>query len=114
VALVILTIVTANAQREPSPHRPDHKHHSLADNDRKERKIGQLDNMLNLTPDQKNELRKIENRYDDRLGKNRLEHQNLKQAKRKEVLSVLTPEQRQGLAYRQTHRKSDRHPHRRG
>ncbi len=109
--LVILTIVTASAQRGPRPH---HKPHARIDNDRRRDKISQLDQRLNLTPDQKNELQKIENRYHDRLDKNRLEHQNLKQAKRKEVLSVLTPEQRQRLAHRQPHRKSDRHPHRRG
>lgn len=110
--LAILTAATANAQRGPRPpHRSHHKPHARVDKDRKGDKISQLDKHLNLTPEQKNELQKIENRYGDKLEKNRLEHQDLKQAQKKDVLSVLTPEQRQRLAER---RKSDRHPHRRG
>jgi Spy/CpxP family protein refolding chaperone len=113
--LAIMTAATANAQRGPRPpHRSHHKPHARVDKDRKGDKISQLDKHLNLTPEQKNELQKIESRYGENLKKNRLEHQGLKQAQKKDVLSVLTPEQRQRLAERQSRRKSDRHPHRRG
>jgi Spy/CpxP family protein refolding chaperone len=116
-AIAILAILTtaANAQRGPRPpHRSHQKHRAQVDNHRKGDKISQLDKMLDLNPAQKSELQKIENHYGEKLEKNRREHQDLRQAKKKDVLSVLTPEQRQRLAERKSHRKPDRHPHRRG
>ena len=112
--LAILTTTAANAQRgSRPPHRSQQKHHAQVDNHRKGDKISQLDKMLDLNPAQKSELQKIENHYGEKLEKNRREHQDLRQAKTKEILSVLTPEQRQRLAERQLDRKPGRRPHRR-
>ncbi len=78
-----------------------------ADNAYEEYSINQLDNIVKLTRNQENEIKKIENRY-DRVAANSRRNQTLQSIKRLElqkqqdILAVLTPIQHQRLlAYEQ-------------
>ncbi len=73
-----------------------------ADNAYEEYNINQLDNIVNLSRKQENQIKKIENQY-DKIAVNNRRLQNLQSIKRLElqkqqdILSVLTPMQHQRL-----------------
>lgn len=73
-----------------------------ADNAYEEFKINKLDEIVKLSRKQENQIKKIENKYDRLAGKNKRYHtyqsmKRLEEEKQKEILSVLTPAQRQRL-----------------
>jgi Spy/CpxP family protein refolding chaperone len=85
-----------------------------ADNAYEEYSINQLDNIVKLTRNQANEIKKIENRY-DRIAANSRKSQTLQSIKRLElqkqqdILAVLTPIQHQRLlAYEQNNKFNNR------
>lgn len=113
--IVALTTGNTFAQRynRPNPKVID----ARADHAYEEFKINKLDDIVKLSRKQENKIKKIENKYDRLAGKNQrfYSYQNmrkLEQEKQKEILSVLTPVQRQRwFAYQQ---RFDNHYNRRG
>ncbi|AEI48376.1 hypothetical protein [Runella slithyformis] len=119
-AFALLSTVTVNAQRGHDPgQRPAQAppyDHPRRDNAREELIINRLDNIVELTRKQENELKRIENRYDRLLKGRRLsgrDIQRLENEKQQEIWSVLTPVQHQRLAAHLHSRKFER-PYRRG
>ncbi len=114
-AIVTFTAGNTFAQRynRPAPVVID----ARADNANEEFKINKLDEIVKLSRKQENQIKKIENKYDRLVGKNQRYHtyqgmKRLEEEKQKEILSVLTPAQRQRLfAYQQ---RFENRYHRRG
>jgi len=66
------------------------------DNAREEFQINKLDNVVKLTRKQENKIKKIENSYDRLLANSRAKnYKQLEWEKQREIMSVLTPVQRQ-------------------
>lgn len=104
-ALVTLSAGNTFAQRYSQPARVVID--ARADNAYEEYQINKLDQIVKLSRKQENQIKKIENKYDRLAGKNKRFQNNrslqrLEVEKQKEILSVLTPVQRQRLfAYQQ-------------
>lgn len=109
-ALAIFTIGNSFAQY-PLANKGNGKSQPVksyyADNSFEEYSINQLDNIVNLTRTQQNQIKQIENRY-DRLAANSRRIQTLQsikrleQQKQQDILSVLTNAQtKRLLAYEQ-------------
>lgn len=104
-ALVTLSAGNTFAQRYSQPARVVID--ARSDNAYEEYQINKLDQIVKLSRKQENQIKKIENKYDRLAGKNkRFQNyrslQRLEVEKQKEILSVLTPVQRQRLfAYQQ-------------
>ena len=104
-AIVTLTAGNTFAQRynRPNPAVID----ARADTAHEEFNINRLDEIVKLSRKQENQIKKIENKYDRLTGNNKRYHtfqgmKRLEAEKQKEILSVLTPAQRQRLfAYQQ-------------
>lgn len=102
--LAIFTVGNSFAQNgyQSKGHEAPVYTNAKIDNNYEEFQINKLDNIVNLTRKQENEIKKIENYY-DRVAKSSREIQTLKSAKRlesqkqKDVLEILTPLQRQKL-----------------
>lgn len=100
--IITLTIGNGFAQRYKSYEIPANSvPNSRMDNSYEEFKINRLDKIVGLTRKQENQIKKIENRYDRLVSSNRRSTyqsvQRLEMQKQKEILSVLTPVQRQRL-----------------
>lgn len=114
-AIATFTAGNTFAQRynRPAPVVID----ARADNANEEFKINKLDEIVKLSRKQENQIKKIENKYDRLVGRNQRYHtyqgmKRLEEEKQKEILSVLTPAQRQRLfAYQQ---RFENRYHRRG
>lgn len=101
--IITLTVGNGFAQRYkghtiPAPAVSN----SRADNFSEEFKINKLDQIVGLTRKQENKIKKIENNYDRLMSSNRKYNtyqgaQRMEQQKQKEILSVLTPVQRERL-----------------
>lgn len=104
-AIVTFSAGNTFAQRynRPNPAVID----ARADNAYEEFKINKLDEIVKLSRKQENQIKKIENKYDRLSGRNKRYQtyqgmKRLEQDKQREILSVLTPVQRQRLfAYQQ-------------
>ncbi|MCE6992437.1 hypothetical protein [Dyadobacter sp. CY323] len=100
--IVTLTIGNGFAQRYKSHEIPaTASRNSRVDNSNEEFQINKLDKIVGLTRKQENQIKKIENQYDRLMSSNRRSTyqsvQRLEMQKEKEILSVLTPVQRQRL-----------------
>ncbi|SDF01917.1 hypothetical protein SAMN04487996_108213 [Dyadobacter soli] len=97
----IVTFTTGNtfAQRYS---QPAHVVIDARDNAAEEFKINKLDEIVKLSRKQENQIKKIENKYDRLAGRNQRYStyqgmKRLEEEKQREILSVLTPAQRQRL-----------------
>jgi Spy/CpxP family protein refolding chaperone len=100
--IVTLTVGNTFAQRYDRTREVSAAtvHSSRGDNRVEEYNINQLDKIVGLTRKQENKIKKIENEYDRLLSNRRYTNQALKRLenqKEKEIMSVLTPAQRQRL-----------------
>ncbi|TLV01010.1 hypothetical protein [Dyadobacter luticola] len=99
--IITLTVGNGFAQRYNSHTIPAATvHSSRGDNAYEEFQINKLDQIVGLTRKQENKIKKIENHYDRLAASNRKYStfqatQRLEQQKQKEIISVLTPVQRQ-------------------
>jgi Spy/CpxP family protein refolding chaperone len=98
--IVTLTIGNSFAQRYE--HRVPAAKSARVDNAYEEMKINKLDEIVKLSRKQENQIKKIENKYDRLASPNRRYHtyqgmKRLEEEKQREILSVLTPVQRQRL-----------------
>jgi Spy/CpxP family protein refolding chaperone len=98
--IVTLTIGNTFAQRYDNPRTKVID--ARADNAYEEFKINKLDEIVKLSRKQENQIKKIENKYDRLNGRNKRYQtyqgmRRLEEEKQKEILSVLTPVQRQRL-----------------
>ena len=113
-ALALLTVGNTFAQSRYQSKGHDGPVYSNAkmDNSADVFEIRKLDNIVNLTRNQANEIKKLEIYY-DRVVKNSREVQTLQSIKRlesqkqKDILEVLTPKQRQKLFVFQNDMKFD-------
>jgi len=102
----IVTFTTGNTFAQRYNH-PTKVIDARADNAAEEFKINKLDQIVKLSRKQENQIKKIENKYDRLAGRNQRYHtyqgmKRLEEDKQREILSVLTPVQRQRLfAYQQ-------------
>jgi Spy/CpxP family protein refolding chaperone len=101
--IITLTVGNGFAQRYKSHEVPAIPNgNSRVDNSYEELQINKLDNIVKLTRKQENQIKKIENKYDrlaagNRRYRNYQSLQRLEQEKQREIISVLTPVQRQRL-----------------
>lgn len=99
--IVTLTIGNTFAQRYGHTVPAPAVKNSRVDNAKEEFKINKLDEIVKLSRKQENQIKKIENKYDRLIGNKRYNtYQGMKRLeaeKEKEILSVLTPAQRQRL-----------------
>jgi Spy/CpxP family protein refolding chaperone len=100
--IIALTAGNGFAQRYKSHEIPAAaSRNSRMDNSYEEYQINKLDKIVGLTRKQENKIKKIENHYDRMMSSNRRSTyqnvQRLELQKQKEILSVLTPVQRQRL-----------------
>nr|WP_295932840.1 hypothetical protein [uncultured Dyadobacter sp.] len=98
--IVTLTIGNAFAQRYG--HEIPSTNKSRTDNAYEEFRINKLDEIVKLSRKQENQIKKIENKYDRLAGNSKRYHtyqgmKKLEEEKQREILSVLTPAQRQRL-----------------
>ena len=109
--IVTLTIGNGFAQSYRGHQIP--ASNARVDNAYEEFQINKLDNIVKLTRKQENQIKKIENKYDRLAPRNKRYHTyqgavRLEQQKQKEILSVLTPVQRQRLyAYQNAGRRNN-------
>jgi Spy/CpxP family protein refolding chaperone len=103
-ALAIFTVENSFAQK-PSNYKGAHSQAPTvyhADNTYEEYSINQLDNIVNLSRKQENEIKQIENRYDriaagSRRSQTLQSLKHLELQKQQDILAVLTPAQHQRL-----------------
>ncbi|OJV16739.1 MAG: hypothetical protein BGO21_28150 [Dyadobacter sp. 50-39] len=99
-AIVTFSAGNTFAQRHSQPAKVIIN--ARADNAAEEFKINKLDEIVKLSRKQENQIKKIENKYDRLTGRNQRHHtyqgmKRLEEEKQREILSVLTPVQRQRL-----------------
>ncbi|GAB3252755.1 hypothetical protein GCM10027347_12080 [Larkinella harenae] len=112
----VISTGTAMAQRGydydryPAPNSRYERHDDIQEDIR----IDRLDDIVGLSRRQERELKRIENRYDYRemeaaRRRNPYAYQQTLRRKNQEMMSVLTPHQRERLfAYQQQYRRNDR------
>ncbi|CAG5003482.1 hypothetical protein DYBT9275_03163 [Dyadobacter sp. CECT 9275] len=107
--IATLGIGSSFAQRvHPYGNRP--AVNARIDNAYEEFQINKLDHIVNLTRKQENKIKKIENRYDRLMaGRRPVNLKQLAWQKQQDILSVLTPIQRQRLMAYQQGQKFDRY-----
>lgn len=98
-----LSVGNSFAQRARVNEKP--AYNSPRDNAYEEFQINKLDNIVKLSRKQENKIKKIENRYDRIMAQSRVRnYKELEWNKQKEIMSVLTPVQRQRwMAYQNNH-----------
>ena len=98
--IVTLTVGNSFAQRH-NRHEVPAVNNSRIDNAYEEFRINKLDEIVKLSRKQGNKIKKIENHYDQLMSNRRYSSfqgvQKLERAKQKDIISVLTPGQRQRL-----------------
>lgn len=101
--LATLSVGNSYAQRAYQNGKPDYN--ARRDNAYEEFQINKLDNIVKLSRKQENKIKKIENRYDRIMANSRgRNYKELEWEKQKEIISVLTPVQRQRwMAYQNNH-----------
>ncbi|WP_138477498.1 hypothetical protein [Dyadobacter bucti] len=117
--IVTLTIGNSFAQRSYKHAEIPAVNNSRGDNAYEEFRINKLDQIVKLTRKQENRIKAIENRYDRLTSTNRRYStyqgiKRLEEQKQKEILSVLTPAQRQRLFAYQNSNRFDNRYNRRG
>lgn len=98
----IITLTIGNTFAQRYGHQVPATNNSRMDNAYEEFKINKLDEIVKLSRKQENQIKKIENKYDRLTGNSKRYHtyqgmKRLEEEKQKEILSVLTPAQRQRL-----------------
>jgi len=114
VTLAFITTGSVMAQRgygyDPRPNPYNNPVNPRHDDAMENFRIDQLDNIVNLSRKQQREIKRIEDRYDGpefatRNRRSPRDFQQLQWQKNQEIMSVLTPGQRQRLvAYQQAQR----------
>ncbi|KQS33504.1 hypothetical protein [Dyadobacter sp. Leaf189] len=101
--IITLTVGNSFAQRYKAHEIPAIKNgSSRVDNSYEEFQINRLDNIVKLTRKQENQIKKIENKYDRIAAGNKRSRsyqglRRLEEEKQREIVSLLTPVQRQRL-----------------
>ncbi|MCE7065622.1 hypothetical protein [Dyadobacter sp. CY326] len=116
--IVTLTVGNSFAQRY-NRHEVPAINNSRADNNYEELRINQLDAIVKLSRKQENKIKQIENHYDQLMSNRRYGNvqsvQKLERAKQQDIISILTPAQRDRLfAYQNGNRFDNKRYNRRG
>lgn len=118
--IIALTVGNSFAQHAYNRHEIPAVRNSRTDDINENIRISKLDEIVNLSRKQEKQLKRIEDHYDrlqssDRRYNTYQAAQRLKSQKQQEILSVLTPAQRQRLyAYQHAGRFDNRPYNRRG
>ena len=118
--IIALTVGNSFAQRAYDRHEIPAERNSRIENSKEEIRINKLDEIVDLSRKQEKQLKKIEDHYDrlqasSRRYNTRKATQRLDVQKQQEILSVLTPSQRQRLyAYQHANRFGNKYHNRRG
>lgn len=118
--LIALTVGNSFAQRAHDRHEIPAERNSRIENSNEEICINKLDEIVDLSRKQEKQLKRIEEHYDrlqasSRRYNSRKATQRLDVQKQQEILSVLTPSQRQRLyAYQHSNRFGNKYNNRRG
>ena len=118
--IIALTVGNSFAQRAYDRHEIPAERNSRIENINEKIRINKLDEIVDLSRKQEKQLKKIEDHYDHLQASNRRNNsykatQRLEVQKQQEILSVLTPAQRQRLyAYQHSNRFGNKYNNRRG